>query len=213
MRETFHQELRDLRGDTLRMGEYVIEAVRRATTALAEGDTELAHAVIAGDEAIDALYLDIEARGYALLAQQQPVAKDLRLILAIVRIIQDLERSGDLAKNIGEIVRSDIQIVKLKPVAETIGQLGLMARDLMATSMRAFTSKDLALAQTLDAKDNQIDELYKRLIKELFKLEKESSLELAVNMVLTGRYFERIADHAVNIAIWVTYLITGNRPG
>ncbi|MDP1809328.1 MAG: phosphate signaling complex protein PhoU [Actinomycetota bacterium] len=212
MRETFHQELRDLRGDTLRMGEYVIEAVRRATTALAEGDTELAKAVIAGDEAIDALYLDIEARGYSLLAQQQPVAKDLRLILAIVRIIQDLERSGDLAKNIGQIVRSDIQMVKLKPVAETIGQLGLMARDLLSTAMRAFTGKNLLLAQTLDAKDNQIDELYKRLIKELFRLEKESSLELAVNMVLTGRYFERIADHAVNIAIWVAYLITGNLP-
>jgi len=213
MRESFHQELRDLRVDALRMGEYVVEAVRRATTALAEGDTELAKAVIAGDEVIDALYLDIEARGYGLIAQQQPVAKDLRLILAIVRIIQDLERSGDLAKNIAGIVRNDIRIVKLKPVAEIIGQLGLMTRDLLATAMRAFTDKDLLLAQTLDAKDNQIDELYKKLVKELFRLENEHSLELAVNMVLTGRYFERIADHAVNIAIWVTYLITGNLPG
>ena len=213
MRESFHQELRDLRTDTLRMGEYVIEAVRRATTALAEGDVELAKAVTAADATIDSLYLDIETRGYGLLAQQQPVAKDLRLILAIVRIIQDLERSGDLAKNIGQIVRSDIQIVRLKPIAEIIGQLGLMTRDLLTIAMRSFADKDLQLAQTLDAKDNKIDQLYKELVKELFRLEKESSLELAVNMVLTGRYFERIADHAVNIAIWVTYLITGNLPG
>ena len=213
MRESFHQELRDLRTDTLRMGEYVIEAVRRATTALAEGDVELAKAVTAADATIDSLYLDIETRGYGLLAQQQPVAKDLRLILAIVRIIQDLERSGDLAKNIGQIVRSDIQIVRLKPIAEIMGQLGLMTRDLLTIAMRSFADKDLQLAQTLDAKDNKIDQLYKELVKELFRLEKESSLELAVNMVLTGRYFERIADHAVNIAIWVTYLITGNLPG
>ena len=213
MRESFHQELRDLRGDSLRMGEYVVEAVRLAATALAEGDTDLAKAVIAGDETIDALYLDIETRGYGLLAQQQPVAKDLRLILAIVRIIQDLERSGDLAKNIGGIVRGDLQIVKLKPVAEIIGRLGLLTTDLLATAMKAFRDNDLLVAQTLDAKDNKIDELYKQLVKELFRLENESSLELAVNMALTGRYFERIADHAVNIAIWVTYLITGNLPG
>lgn len=213
MRESFHQELRDLRMDSLRMGEYVGEAVRRATTALAEGDMDLAKTVIAGDEAIDALYLDIEARGYGLLAQQQPVAKDLRLILSIVRIIQDLERSGDLAKNIAGIVRNDVQIVQLKPIAEIIGRLGLMAGDLLGTAMKSFSDKDLRLAQTLDAKDNKIDELYKQLVKELFRLEHESSLELAVNMVLTGRYFERIADHAVNISIWVIYQITGNLPG
>jgi len=213
MRESFHQELRELRGDSLRMGEYVIEAVRLATIALTEGDVELAAGVIKSDEAIDALYVDIESRGYGLLAQQQPVARDLRLILSVVRIIQDLERSGDLAKNIGGIIRNDVQIVKLKPVAELIGRLGLLSRDLLAVAMKAFGNEDLKLARTLDAKDNHIDELYKQLVKELFRLEKESSLELAVNMVLTGRYYERIADHAVNIAIWVEYLITGNLPG
>lgn len=213
MRESFHQELRGLRVDTLRMGDYVVDAVGRATTALVEGDAALGKKVVEADAGIDALYLDIEMRGYALLAQQQPVARDLRLILSIVRIIQDLERSGDLAKNIGGIVRSDIQIVKLKPVAETIGRLGLLSKDLLAAAIRAFADEDETIAEALDAKDNQIDDLYRGLIKELFRLEKESSLELAINMVLTGRYFERIADHAVNIAIWVKYLITGILPG
>jgi phosphate transport system protein len=212
LRENFHLKLRELHSNTVRLGQYVGQSVGRTTTALAEGDTQLAIAVIEADETIDRLYLDIEARCYELLAKQQPVAKDLRLILSILRIIQDLERSGDLSKNIAAIVRDDIAIIKLKPIAETIGQLGLLTEELLLTAVTAFASKDLELAATLDEKDNKIDRLYRRLIEQLFDLEKKSSVELAVNMVLTGRYFERIADHAVNIAIWVNYLQTGNLP-
>lgn len=212
MRENFRQELKRLHRDSVRLGEYVCEAVGRATTALAESDTALARAIIESDKIIDALYIDIEGRCYDLLAKQQPVARDLRLILSTLRVIQDLERAGDLTKNIANIIRDDIQIVKLKPVAENIGRLGLLTRDLIKTAVEAFAAKDMALAATLDEKDNKIDELYRGLIKELFKLDKESSLELAINMVLAGRYFERIADHAVNISIWVNYLMTGILP-
>lgn len=213
MRESFHVELDELDRDVSRMGELVKQALMRVTTALAEGDLKLSQQVIEADDTVDALYLDLESRCYELLAIQQPVAKDLRLILAILRVIYDLERAGDLCKNIAGLVRPDIKIVKLKPIAEIIGQLGVLSAELLGKAITAFAKKDIALAASLDEMDNQIDSLYRRLIKELFKLEKESSLELAINMVLVGRYFERIADHAVNIAVWVNYLITGNLVG
>ncbi len=213
MRERFRHELKDLNKDTIRLGDFVAHTVQQVTVALAEADFEIAASVIKADETIDSLYLDIETRGYEMLAVQQPVAKDLRLILAVLRVIQDLERSGDLAKNIAVIVRSDAEIIKLKSIAEIIGRLGILAKGMLSTAMKSFEKRDLTLAATLDTKDNKIDDLYRQLIKELFHLDKESSLELAVNMALTGRYFERIADHAVNIAIWVNYLGTGNLPG
>ncbi len=212
MRESFRHELKDLRLDTIRLGEFVAQAVQRVTVALAEADTDVAASVIEADKTIDSLYLDIETRSYELIAVQQPVARDLRLILAVLRVIQDLERSGDLAKNIADMVSSDIEIVKLKPISEIMGRMGVSARGMLVTAMEAFETQDRAMAAKLDTKDNQIDDLYRQLIKELFRLEKESSLELAVSMALTGRYFERIADHAVNIAIWVNYLATGNIP-
>lgn len=213
MRESFHVELEELDRDVARMGELVRQAVTQVTTALTESDVKLAQQVIEADDTVDALYLDLESRCYELLAIQQPVAKDLRLILAILRVIYDLERAGDLTKNIAALVRQEVKIVKLKPIAEIIGQLGVLSAELLTKSIKAFAHKDIMLAASLDEMDNQIDSLYRKLIKELFRLEKESSLELAINMVLVGRYFERIADHAVNIAVWVNYLITGNLVG
>jgi phosphate transport system protein len=213
MRESFIRELELLEADVLRMGGYVVESVGQATTALAEGDTRLADAVIEADAQIDQIYLHVETKCYELLAQQQPVAGDLRLILSMLRVIQDLERSGDLTKNVAGIVSADINIVKLKPVAELIGKLGLTARDLLGTAIDAFAEKDLTKADALAAKDDKVDNLYRDLVKELFRLDKESSLEIAMNMVLTGRFFERIADHAVNIGVWVKYMETGVLPG
>ncbi|HEB12338.1 MAG TPA: phosphate uptake regulator PhoU, partial [Actinobacteria bacterium] len=110
-------------------------------------------------------------------------------------------------------VSTDIEIVKQKSISEIMGRMGVSTKGMLLTAMEAFETQDRAMAAKLDTKDNQIDDLYRQLIKELFKLEKESSLELAVSMALTGRYFERIADHAVNIAIWANYLATGNLPG
>ena len=213
MRESFRHELKDLRLDTIRLGEFVAQAVQQVTVALAEADTDVAASVIEADKTIDSLYLDIETRSYELIAVQQPVARDLRLILAVLRVVQDLERSGDLAKNIADMVSSDIEIVKLKPISEIMGRMGVSAKGMLVTAMVAFETQDRAMAAKLDTKDNQIDDLYRQLIKELFGLDKESSLELAISMALTGRYFERIADHAVNIAIWVNYLVTGKMPG
>ena len=209
MRADFYQELDTLEGDVVRMGGFVVESVERVTTALAEGDAVLAAAVIDADYQIDQIYLHVEMRCYELLAQQQPVAGDLRRILSMLRVIQDLERSGDLTKNVAEIVRNDPTMVRLKPISEIIGKLGLTTRDLLRTAVEAFASKDPTMAKTLEEKDDKVDNLYKELVREQFRLGDESSVEIAMNMVLTGRFFERIADHAVNIAIWVKYKETG----
>lgn len=212
MRESFRKELKLLEADVQRMGDYVVESVERATTALAEGDVRLADAVIEADNQIDQIYLHIETRCYELIAQQQPVARDLRRIVSMLRVIQDLERSGDLTKNVAGLVQEDINIVKLKPVAEIIGKLGLTARDLLKLAVESFATKDPTKAATLAKKDDKVDNLYRDLVKELFRLDKEGSLEVAMNMVLTGRFFERVADHAVNIAVWVNYTETGALP-
>lgn len=210
MRDTFHRELERLDQDVVRMGALVEAAIEGATIALAEGDMERAQRVQAGDDEIDDLFIDMEKRALAMLAQQQPVAGDLRLIVTILRAVNDLERSGDLAYNIASVVRKDIDIVKLRRVSALVYELGHASRRLLAKALDAWAEKDMELACQMDELDDEIDELYERLFRELFALQNETSFEVAMNLVLVGRYFERIADHAVNLAERIRYFVTGN---
>jgi phosphate transport system protein len=210
MRETFHKELERLDQDVVRMGALVEAAIEKATLALVENDTELARKVMEGDDEIDALFLDIEKRALAMLAQQQPVAGDLRLIVTILRAVNDLERSGDLAFNVASVVRKGHEIVALKTVNSIVYELGNAARRLLSQSLDAWASKDVALAAEMEQLDDEIDELYARLFKALFALSQETTFELALDLVLVGRYFERIADHAVNMAERIRYFVTGD---
>jgi phosphate transport system protein len=210
VRDSFHKELDRLDQDVVRMGALVERAIDEAVTSLAECDAERARRVQLGDDEIDALFIDIEKRAFALLAKQQPVAGDLRLIMAVVLTVNDLERSGDLAYNVASMVRNDLTIVKLKPIAGLIYELGHASQRLLARSIDAWAKKDLGLAAEMDDLDDEIDDLYAKLLAELFELSKEVAFEVAMNMVLVGRYFERIADHAVNIAERIRYYVTGD---
>src|SRR5680860_529507 len=147
----------------------------------------------------------------ALVAQQQPVAGDLRPIRAILRVVNDLERAGDLAFNIAAFVRRDVQIVKLKEVSNLVYELGYASKRILGKSIDAWANKDVALAAELDEQDDEIDNLYAGLFEELFAAcgESKASFETGMNLVLVGRYFERIADHSVNMAERVRYLVTG----
>src|SRR5665811_1213580 len=120
MRDTFHRELERLDQDVVRMGALVEAAIEGAILALAEGDLERAKRVQNGDDEIDDLFIDMEKRAMAMLAQQQPVAGDLRLIVTILRVVNDLERAGDLAFNIASVVRKDLDIVKLRKVSALV---------------------------------------------------------------------------------------------
>ncbi len=210
MRETFHRDLERLDQDVVRMGALVEAAIEGATLALVEGSLERAKKVQDGDDEIDDLFIDMESRAMAMLAQQQPVAGDLRLIVTILRVVNDLERAGDLAYNIASVVTKDLDIVKLRKVSALVYELGHAARRLLAKALDAWAEKNLELACQMDELDDEIDELYERLFRELFELQSETTFDVAMNLVLVGRYFERIADHAVNLAERIRYFITGN---
>jgi phosphate transport system protein len=207
MRTNFSRELERLDLDVVRMGALAEAAIDAALLSMTEGDAERAKRVVRGDDEIDNLFLDIERRALAL---QQPVARDLRLVIAILKVTNDLERCGDLALNIANEVVDDIELPKPRVVSTAVYELGSSARRLLGRSLDAWSNKDLELAAQIDDMDDEIDDLYDRLVKELFGLEKELSMEMALHLVLVGRFFERIADHAVNIAEAIRYYVTGD---
>src|SRR5665811_2508525 len=134
MRDTFHRELERLDQDVVRMGA-LVEAIEGAILALAEGDLERAKRVQNGDDEIDDLFIDMEKRALTMLAQQQPVAGDLRLIVTILRVLTDLERAGDLAFNVAKVTCKDLQIVTLKKVSLLIYELGHASRRLFSKAL------------------------------------------------------------------------------
>ena len=189
----------------------VERSAQMATTALIEGDKDLAQKVRDGDDEIDALYLDIEKRSLALLAQQAPVAGDLRLIVAILRVVNDLERSGDLAYNIAKLAQlEDFRGADLKAVRALVAELGRAAAKLTGAAIDALATKDEALAADIARQDDALDEMHARLIEQLVELKGEDSLAPAIRLAMIGRYFERIGDHAVNLVERVRYFVTGD---
>jgi phosphate transport system protein len=211
MRDAFHRELESLDQEIVSMGALVERSTEMATTALIESDMELAQKVREGDPEIDALFLDVEKRSLALLAQQAPVAGDLRLIVAILRVAGDLERAGDLAYNIAKLVQAeDFRQPGLKAVRSLVSELGAAAGRLMGKAIDAWATKDDALAADIDLQDDRLDELHAQLIERLVELKGQDSLAPAIRLAMVGRYFERIGDHAVNMGERVRYFVTGD---
>ncbi len=210
MRKTFHQELKELKGEVLRMGQLVTEQIDDGVKALVKADEKLVAKVIDGDDEIDDITIAVEEQGLALLARQAPVAVDLRLIQSLMFIAVHLERMGDLALNIAKAARKTT--VKSEGSPELIGlinKMGKKVHKVVDASLDAFDRKDCVLAQKLPEMGEPIDALFKQFFKELTKSTDEESLEWASNMVLASRYLERIADHAVDIGERVCYLVTG----
>jgi phosphate transport system protein len=211
MRDSFHRELESLDQEIVRMGALVEQSTQLATTALVECDKELAQKVYDGDNEIDALFLDIEKRALTLMAQQAPVAGDLRLIVAILRVLTDLERSGDLAHNIAKLAQlEDYCEPGLKGVRALVAELGQAAAKLTGAAIDAWATKDEALAADIARQDDALDEMHARLISQLVELKGEDSLAPAIRLAMVGRYFERIGDHAVNLGERVRYFLTGD---
>ena len=192
------------------MGELCEEAIGKATTALKEGSMEQAEKVRIADEEIDQAETDIERLCLRLLLQQQPVARDLRQISAALKMITDMERIGDQASDIAEIIitedKSEAQdipmIIKLSEAASK------MVRD----SVNAYVEKDLDLARKVMENDDVVDELFEEVKTTLINFIAENKglqgVE-AIDLIMVAKYLERIADHATNIAEWVEFSITG----
>ena len=214
MRRTFHEQLEDLKADVVRLGGMTVELISGATLALLDSDLAVAQQTILNDEPIDELTHGIEDSCFSLLARQQPMATDLRTILATLRICHELERSADLSVNIAKATRRLYPRPLDPKVRGIIDQMGRQAANQTRLALDAYADNDPTWAQALADMDDAMDELTKSLFRYILSLAPadEATVQQAVQIALVGRHFERIADHAVTIAERVVFMATGEYP-
>jgi phosphate transport system protein len=213
MRRTFHDELDHIGRSLVEMTAVVNAAMARATTALLNADLGLAEQVISADGRIDAVRDELEGKAFDLLARQQPVAGDLRIIVTSLRMVADLERMGDLALHIAKVARMRYPSSAVPAeLRDTIQEMGRVAERIAGKAGDAIAGKDVALAEELESDDDAMDALHRRLFSILLSDGWGYGIEPAIDMTLIGRYYERFADHAVSVARRVIYLVTGEMP-
>ena len=214
MRNRFDRQLHLLDEQLTHMGELCETAIAKATQALKDGSIEQAKVIIAEDEEIDQIEKDIERLCLKLLLQQQPVAKDLRRISAALKMITDMERIGDHAADISEMT---ILMSKTKyiPNLEHINRMASETVQMLIRSIEAYVEKDMKKAVDVITSDDVVDDLFDKNKAELIEqIQREpQSAESAADMLMVAKYFERIGDHATNIAEWVIFSITGQIAG
>ncbi|SFG98137.1 phosphate signaling complex protein PhoU [Streptomyces mirabilis] len=210
MRDAYHEELDSISDDLVEMARLVGSAIGRATTALLDADLTLAESVISADTRVDDLQRDLEDRAIAILARQQPVATDLRVVVTSLRMSADLERSGDLAEHVAKLARLRFPESAVPgDLHRTILEMGQLAQRLMAQAAEVIIAKDVDAALQLEQDDDRMDELHRMLFQHLMDDRWKHGVETAVDVTLVGRYYERFADHAVSVARRVVYLVTG----
>src|ERR687889_753670 len=194
------------------MANLVGSAMSRATTALLDADLQLAEGVISADDAVDARYREIEAKAFDLLARQQPVASDLRVLVTSLRMVADLERMGDNAVHVAKIARRRYPSSAVPPTLRaTVLQMGHAAEEIVAKAGSVIAGRDLVLAAELEKDDDVMDELHRALFTAILDDRWDQGVEAAIDITLVGRHYERFADHAVSVARRVVYLVTGER--
>ena len=209
MRNRFDEQLFELNREIIEMGAMCEEAIASAAKALRTGDLELARKVRENGANIDQMERDIEGRCMKLLRHQQPVARDLRLISAALKMITDLERIGDQAEDIAEI----ITFMKGHTMngVETIEGMARETIKMVTESIDAFVKKDVTLAAAVLVHDDVVDDYFDQMKSDIIRLiaENPDDGEFALDLLMISKYFERIGDHATNIAEWVIYSVTG----
>ena len=214
LRRGFHQELDEVRAELSRLAAFTIEAISRATSVLLDGDLDSANRLIEDDDEIDSRSVDLEEKCYQLLALQAPVAGDLRQLVAIVKMIGEIERSADLTVNIAKASRR-IYGHQLEPkVRGLISRMGEQAHQLFVAALESFESNDAAKAAAIDDMDSFLDGLQRELVRRILETHAESQMDLqvAIQLAMVARFYERIGDHAVNIGERVRYLVDGWMP-
>jgi phosphate transport system protein len=211
MRDSYHDSLDELNASLIQMTHLVGGSVARATQAVLDADLGLAETVITADTAIDELYERIEAEAFDLLARQQPVASDLRVIVTSLRMVADLERAGDYATHVAELARRRYPATAIpEGQRPTILEMGQTAQRIITKVGSIIASRDLAAVAEIERDDDIIDNSLRHLFRVL-AAEGEIDAETAVDVILCGRYYERLADHAVSVARRIVYLVTGER--
>ena len=209
MRNLFDSQLNTLHRKLIEMGSACETAIDLAVKALLEGNADIAHEAASHDREIDQMERDIEAICLKMLLQQQPVARDLRQISAAMKIITDMERIGDQAEDIGEIVpflngRTGVECEDIRLMAET-------AQQMVRSSIDAYVNQDMALVKKVIDMDDIVDDAFERTKETLIHMiscNREDG-QYCLDLLMIAKYLERIGDHATNIAEWVAFSITG----
>jgi phosphate transport system protein len=205
----FQEELAQLKSRLLEMGGLAEDRVRSAVRALVERDGAAVDRVLAGDQPINQLHIEIDNRCFTLLALHQPMAVDLRAIVSAVKINTDLERVGDLAINIAEAARRYLRHPPVKELID-IPRMAEIAQRMLRDALDAFVRRDTALAQAVLNEDDVLDGLKTQVFRELltYMLQNPSTIEPSMDLVLISRHLERIGDHATNIAEDVIFMVS-----
>lgn len=204
----FAEELDALKQRLLTMGGLAEERVHLATRSLVERDTDLMRQVIAGDSELNKFHVEIDDRCFKLLALHQPMAGDLRTIVAAVKINSDLERVGDLAVNIAEAAERYVMHPPVKPLID-IPRMANLAEAMLHDALDAFVTGDLKLAQSVLDRDDLLDDLKNQVFRELltYMLGEPRTVEAGIDLILISRHLERVGDHATNIAEDVIFIV------
>ena len=211
-RKYYEMELQKLNASLLEMGEMIRMAIGGAVTALLEFDHDKAREIIAYDEQIDRQNREIEQQCYALLLSQQPVAGDLRMVSAALKMTTDMERIGDHAADISEI---ELMLEKLPGLnCEMIRQMATETSVMLIKSLEAFAQREEEKANWVIGRDDVVDDLFDTVKSELIEAIRQNADngEAATDLLMAAKYFERIGDHATNIAQWAIFSITGEMP-
>ena len=205
----FQEELEQLKRRLLEMGGLAEEHVRLAVKGLVDRDHELIESVLLGDEPLNALHIELDNRSFTLLALYQPMAADLRTIVAALKINTDLERVGDLAVNIAEAARRYTSHSPVKKLID-IPRMASIAQTMLRDALDAFVRRDVDLAQQVLNEDDKLDALKTQIFRELltYMLQDPSTIEPALDLILVSRHLERIGDHATNIAEDVIFIVS-----
>jgi phosphate transport system protein len=209
-RPHFHEELEKRELRLLALGELAGNAVQRAVEAVMEHDDDAADAVVAGDDEIDAIYLELDRDMLALLALQQPVAADLRLVSVIIHASLHLERIGDQAVNVAKVYRISSNLPRNAAIVQQIGEMGHIVVDMVRVAMDALRRRDLELCTRLPKMDDPVDRLNRNMHFEVAKLADDpKALDWGMHMNLAARALERVGDNAVDIGEQVSFLVSG----
>jgi phosphate transport system protein len=205
----FQDELEQLKTRLLEMGGIAEEQVRTAVKGLVDRDHALIDQVLVGDDPLNSLHIEIDSRCFTLLALYQPMAADLRTIVAAVKINTDLERVGDLAVNIAEAARRYASNSPVKKLID-IPRMATIAQTMLRDALDAFVRRDTDLAQQVLNEDDRLDSLKTQIFRELltYMLQDPSTIEPALDLILISRHLERIGDHATNVAEDVIFIVS-----
>lgn len=206
-RKQFDEHLADIDAKVIRLFALVTEAIAAATEALLADDTATARSITESDIVVDQLEADLEALAQRELARQAPVAGDMRYLISVIRVVPELERSGDLAQHVAQRAVRGLATRLTPQMRGILDEMGATAVSMWRAAADAWAERDAHAADAIDKTDERIDDLHERLIAELISSELE--LNDAVQTTLVGRFYERLGDHAVHIAERVRYLAVG----